>query len=105
MQYKIIIDKDALNDIQEVTDWYNTRLNGLGKKFQLQVKSQINKLKQNPNIYTIRYSEVRCLVVKKYPYMVHFKVDNENSIVKVFAVIHTSRNPKIWSEKNKDISI
>jgi mRNA-degrading endonuclease RelE of RelBE toxin-antitoxin system len=103
VEYKIIIDKDALHDIQAVTDWYNTRLTGLGKKFQSQVKSQINSLKHNPNIYSIRYNEVRCLIVKKYPYMVHFKVDDKNLKVEIFAVIHTSRNPEIWDEGNKDI--
>lgn len=101
MEYKIFIDKDALNDIQDIIDWYNARLNGLGKKFQTQVKFQIKKLKQNPTIYNIRYNNVRCLIIKKYPYMVHYIVDNKKLTVHIFAVIHTSRNPKIWIERNK----
>jgi hypothetical protein len=37
-KYKILIDNSALQDIQEITDWYNEQLSGLGTRFQNQVK-------------------------------------------------------------------
>lgn len=40
--------------------------------------------------------------IEKFPYMVHFTVDEKNGIVKILAVIHTSRNPDIWDEKTKN---
>ena len=45
--YKVIIDIDAVKDIQEATDWYNKIVKGLGTRFQKQVKKQINSLKNN----------------------------------------------------------
>jgi len=98
-KYKVVIDADALQDIQEATDWYNEQSYGLGIRFQEQVKLHINKLKNNPNNYRIRYADVRCMLVKKFPFLVHFIVDESNMLVEVFAVIHTSRNPKIWKQK------
>jgi hypothetical protein len=47
-QYKIWIDPEALEDIQNATDWYNEQLPGLGSKFQERVIHQINLLKINP---------------------------------------------------------
>lgn len=44
--YKLKIDEEALQDIQKVTDWYNEQLQGLGTRFQKQVKTQINALKK-----------------------------------------------------------
>ena len=41
-KYKIKIEREALQDIQEATDWYNEQLNGLGSRFQKQVIVQIN---------------------------------------------------------------
>jgi hypothetical protein len=39
--YKLKIDKEALQDIQNATDWYNEQLEGLGSRFQKQTKLQI----------------------------------------------------------------
>ena len=37
--------------------------------------------------------------IKKFPYMAHFFINDENNTVEVLAVISTDRNPKIWEEK------
>lgn len=100
-KFKVKIDSDALLDIQEATDWYNKQLAGLGSRFQKQVKQQINSLKMNATNYSIRYNDVRCMTIKRFPFLVHFTIENSTSTVKVFAVIHTSRNPAIWEEKRK----
>jgi hypothetical protein len=33
--------------------------------------------------------------------MVHFVVDDQQDIVTVYAVFHTSRNPQIWNKRPK----
>jgi hypothetical protein len=33
-RFEIKIQKDALNDIQGATDWYNKKVQGLGSRFQ-----------------------------------------------------------------------
>ena len=101
MKYKISVDTDALQDIQHATDWYNFKQQGLGLRFQKQVKKQINSLKSNPETYAVRYADVRCMLVKKFPFLVHFSIDQKLQMVEVFAVYHTSRNPMIWEEKIK----
>ena len=100
-KYKIVVEPDALQDIQEATDWYNEQLKGLGSRFQKQVVTQVNTLKKNPLGYAIRYAAVRCMIVKKFPFMVHFTIDENQKLVEVFAVYHTSRNPKIWEERKR----
>ena len=100
-KYKLVIDTDALQDIQAATDWYNEQLEGLGARFQKQVKLQINKLSNSPHNYSIRYAAVRCMIIKKFPFLIHFIVDESAMVVEIFAVIHTSRNPKIWEQKRK----
>jgi plasmid stabilization system protein ParE len=99
--YKIRVEPDALQDIQESTDWYNEQVKGLGSRFQKQVKTQINPLKKNPLGYAVRYAKVRCMLKKKFPFLVHFIIDEELKVVEVFAVYHTSRDPKIWLERKK----
>ncbi len=100
-QYKIQIDIDALEDIQNATDWYNLVSKGLGTRFQKQVKTQINTLSKHPLAYGIRYSTVRGMLIKKFPFLVHFTVDETKNVVKIFAVFHTSRNPEIWKTRKQ----
>ncbi len=98
-QYKVKIEPEALADIQDITDWYNKVQKGLGKRFQNRVIKQINSLSRNPHFYAVRYKEIRCMIVKKFPYMVHFYINDENNTVEILAVISTDRNPNIWQEK------
>lgn len=100
-KYKIKIEPEALQDIQEATDWYNKQLQGLGSRFQKQVIVQINSLRGNHSSYAIRYADVRCMIIKKFPFMVHFTADENQKVVEVFAIFHTSRNPKIWEARKK----
>jgi len=99
MVYKVKVEPQAMADIQEITDWYNNKQMELGKRFQNTAIKQIDDLCNNPGLCAIRYSEIRCLLVKKFPYMVHFYINEKTRTVEVLAVISTSRNPKIWIEK------
>jgi len=100
-RYAVKIEPEALADIQEITNWYNEAQAGLGKRFQNTAIKQINSLKKDPLIYAIRYKEIRCIVIKNFPYMAHFFINVENNTVEVLAVISTDRNPKIWQEKTR----
>ena len=101
--YKVIIASPALSDIQEITKWYNKCQPKLGSRFQQSIKQQIATLKNNANRYSNRYLTVRCMIVKKFPYLVHFTIDDQNGIVEIFAIIHTSRNPDLWEERSKPL--
>lgn len=99
MKYRVKIEPEALSDIQDITDWYNEAKPGLGKRFQKVTIKQIDGLAENPHICAIRYKQIRCLMVKKFPYMVHFYINEEAKTVEVLAIISTGRNPELWLEK------
>jgi plasmid stabilization system protein ParE len=98
-KFSVKIEPEALKDIQEITNWYNEQQKGLGGRFQKTAIQQINSLKKDPHIYAIRYNEIRSMLIKKFPYMAHFFINDKNNTVEVLAVINTDRNPKIWEEK------
>jgi hypothetical protein len=97
-KFKIIIQEEASQDIRDGAEWYNEQQSGLGKRFKLEVKSQINLLKTSP-FFRIRYDNIRCLPLKKFPFMIHFEVDEVKKIVTIRAVFNTSRNPNIWKSR------
>lgn len=101
MRFKLKIDADALNDIQETFDWYELRLKGLGLRYKNQAKKQINSLKKDPYIFSIKYNEIRCRKIEKFPFLIHYLINEKTNMVTVFAVFHTSRNPEIWNTRPK----
>lgn len=100
-KYAIKIEPEAVSDIQEITDWYNEAKAKLGKKFRDAAIKQINSLNRHPQIFSVRYHEIRCMPVKKFPYLVHFFINEETRTVEILAVISTDRDPKIGEEKTK----
>ena len=98
MSFTIKIEPEALEDIQESIDWYNEQQPGLGHEFHSDVKATFKKIKSNP-YFQVRYDNVRCIPMKKYPFMVHFTVDDKNKTVVVRAIFNSSRDPDIWEER------
>lgn len=98
MTFKIKIEPDARLDIQEAINWYNLKQPGLGKKLYLAIISRIEGLAKNHH-FEIRYDNVRCLPIDKFPCMIQFTIDELKSLVVIRAVFHTSLHPEKWIKK------
>jgi toxin ParE1/3/4 len=95
MKFVIRIESEALQDIQSAIDWYEFQQEGLGKKFYATLENTFEMLKTNP-FYQNRYSNIRCLPLHKFPFMVHFSIDEANDVVIIRAVFNTSLDPGKW---------
>jgi len=83
----------ALDDIEQAVDYYNQLQPGLGKRFSQQVYLSFTAIKRNPFFATVRYDNIRCAQVKKFPYLVHYHIDEIQGIVTIIAVYSTHRAP------------
>jgi mRNA-degrading endonuclease RelE of RelBE toxin-antitoxin system len=101
LAYSLKIDIDAYKDIQETSEWYEMQLKGLGLRYKNQTKKQINFLKKNPYLFAIKYNEVRCRKIEKFPFLIHYTIEEELKVITIFAVFHTSRSPEIWKKRTK----
>lgn len=99
MTYRLQVLPSARTDIQEAIRWYNRQQSGLGKRFHAEVKETFEHLRTGP-FFQNRYDEVRCLPLRKFPYMVHFTVDEQQHLVVVQAVFHTSLHPEVWKRRD-----
>lgn len=100
--FTIKIDIEAIRDIEDAAAWYNEQSAKLGNRFKQQVKKQIDLLAIQALNYSVRYANVRCMLIFKFPFLVHYIIDEASNTVQIFAVLHTSRYPKIWlKRKNK----
>ncbi|WP_139257248.1 type II toxin-antitoxin system RelE/ParE family toxin [Flavobacterium micromati] len=90
-----------MKNIQETSEWYEMQSKGLGLRYKTQTKKQIQSLKKNPYLFSIKYNQIRCRKIEKFPFLIHYSIDKEQKIIIVFAVFHTSRNPEIWRKQDK----
>lgn len=76
MAFHILFEPEALRDVQEGIEWYESVQEGLGVSFYEELSQSIDYLRENP-YFRMRYDQVRCLPLKKFPFMIHFTVDEK----------------------------
>ena len=99
MKYKVHILASARQDIQESIQWYNEEKKGLGKIFYTAVKARIAYLQENPLHYQVTYRYLRQAPIHRFPYQVHYRVDEANKNIIIFAITHSSRDPQVWKNR------
>ena len=97
-KFKIKILNAAIDDFEIAFDYYQKINPMVAKKFFTQTNNAFNDLKKNP-FYQIRYDEFRMKIVKKFPYIIHYIVDQENAIVYVYGIRNSFQNPKSYPKK------
>lgn len=98
-KFTLNIEPEAIDDIQEAVDYYNSRKSGLGKSFFNAVDKHFEFLKKNYFSFAVRYDDIRCMPVKKFPYIIHYRVLESQETVSVKAVFCTHDNPDKWEER------
>ena len=103
-KFHIQINPQVYFDIQNQVEYYYkvTKSHQLGKRFSETVGKAIKKLETDALHYEVKYDDIRCLPVSKFPYLAHFRVDESLKIVRVEAVISTSENPSKFSLRTKE---
>lgn len=93
MEFKVIIVERADLEIEEAYLYYENIQEGLGIRFVLEYEKYLKTLKNIP-FFEQRYQAIRILPLKKFPYSIHFSVDELQSTVTIHAVICDYQNPE-----------
>jgi hypothetical protein len=100
--YTILILPLAKQDIQEAAIWYNEKKKGLGLIFLRSVRKNVQYIVKNPFLFTNRYKNTYTAVIKDFPFMIHYQIEEKTKIVVLTAVFHTSLNPIVnWGKRSK----
>lgn len=93
--YAIIFSLVTFDDVEKVVEYYEEKQTGLGKRFATQLQLTLNSIKSNPFFATIRYDDIRCTSLKKFPYLVHYHINEDEQIITILAVYSTYKEP-LW---------
>lgn len=94
--FKTKFTPEAIQELQEAINYYNSQKAGLGKKFYLDIKNQINLICSNPFLKSIRYDDVRFALADKFPYAIHYTIVKEKNIIIIHAVFSNHQDPDNW---------
>lgn len=97
--YKSLILPLAKKEILDAARWYNQQSQGVGRRFSHEVRDNVQYIRRNPTAFGIRYDQVRTAVLKDFPFMIHYTIDEKSKTVIISAVLHTSRDPKEWEKR------
>jgi len=90
--YSLIQKPRAILMTKDAYDWYELQKNGLGEEFLLELDGIYHKLQTQPEYYGKIKKNFRQAALKRFPFVIVFEIIKKEVVV--FAVFHTSRNPK-----------
>ena len=90
--FKLKILSRAKLEVKEATEYYESKSKELGKIFYLEFKNYSKTLRNIP-FFEEKYNIIRTLPLKKFPYTIHFTVDENEKIVSIQAVTSNHQDP------------
>lgn len=88
--------REAELEFDAAFDWYESRSKGLGVRFAQSIDDAFGYIATNPESAQKVDDRVRRSVVKTFPYSIYYHWDSHNGKVLIIAILHFSRNPKVW---------
>jgi plasmid stabilization system protein ParE len=81
MEYKLIFTEKAETELQELLEYYRSVNSETLLSFGFDVGDAMNKVKNNPEIYRVRYSGIRRFNFKIFPVMFLYRIQNNEVII------------------------
>ena len=99
MTQRFILRPRAERDIQSIFDWYESQQPTLGDEFLISLRERLETIREFPESAPVLFRDVRRAVVSRFPYLIFYVV--QPTRVAVLAVLHQSRDPKVWPRGTK----
>jgi len=94
--YAIKLAPSAIEDLKEAAEWYASRLSeGLAARFIKGVDTTLTQLADVPSRGSIRYENISCTLVNKFPYLIHYEINHKNETIIIYRIFCTFRKP-LW---------
>ena len=99
MKYLVILTPFANDDLTNALEWYADQELSLETRFYASVNKIISTISENPRIFAERKKSIRAAIIKPFPFLIFYKIDELRQRIVVLAILHQSRNPKIWMSR------
>ena len=94
----IIVRPAAVAEIDEAFLWYESQRLGLGEEFREALRTTLNKVAENPQLYQVVHRGTRRALMSRFPYGVFYRESAQ--FIVVVACMHGRRHPKRWQSRS-----
>jgi plasmid stabilization system protein ParE len=91
LSYEVQVRRAAELDIAEAQVWYASQQSELGGEFRTEIFRALDRLAETPLIYQKVHGDVRRAIVRRFPYLIWYRVIGET--VNVLACSYAGRGP------------
>ena len=98
MTYRVVLRKEAQDDLDGAARWYEAQRPNLGNEFLDEAVSAFERIGGSPLSYPDAYRGLRRALLRRFPFAVYYRV--EPQIVSVIAVMHSARSPNRWQARS-----
>jgi len=97
MTLAVVFRPEAQADLLETRDWYERQQQGLAEAFADSVDEAVDRIEAMPQMYAVVFRDVHRGRLRRFPYLIYYRVLTDR--IEVIALLHASRNPKLWQER------
>lgn len=97
MTYRVLLRKEAQDDLSDAAGWYEEQRLGLGGEFLDEARAAFSRIEANPLAHVDVYRGLRRALLRRFPFALYFRVESE--AVSVVAIMHGSRSPAAWKAR------
>ena len=98
MPRNLVIVPEAEEDLAKAKRWYDDQRMGLGQEFLQHVEQVFDRIRQWPEMHAVVREDVRQALVKRFPYVVCYRI--VRNTIRVIAVYHGHRDPNTWQSRS-----
>jgi len=92
MSYNLVIQTEAIREIQEGFEWYEKQRKGLGYLLIEEIEICYSKLSEHPQHYSYINKQYRRIKVNRFPYLIIYEI--EGDVIIINSVLHAKRKQK-----------
>ena len=93
----LIVEREANNDITSTAEWYEEQEKGVGVAFLDELNGVLQRILRNPKAFSLRQLALRGASLKKFPYTIYYK--HENEVIQIIAVLHHRRDSRTLAQR------
>ena len=99
MNYTFVNRPAVQSDIINAVDYYKEISPKLAKQFLFRIREAKTYINRSPLGFEIKYKSVRTLLLKQFPFHIHYLIDDAQKQIVILAIIHAYKNPIDYSER------
>jgi len=97
LKYQLVNRPDVETDIRVAVDYYKNISPELAHRFLFRIREAKTYITHYPLGFQEKYKNVRTVLLKQFPYQIHYLIDDLHQKIIILAIIHAYKNPMDYS--------